>query len=291
MQIDFNPMNFGKNVFLLVVALQLIGTAEGATVVSVVGRVWIKHYESDENARSAKPGEFVAQGEIINTSSNGGLKLFFDDKTIVDLSKSSLLKIEEYPNDSSRISLLRGQARFVVNKTVEKNGRFSVKTPSAVMTVQGTEFVVAAQSATQTTVTVLQGKVLMDPDPVRSAKGKDQSILLREGEQIITGPSELKVSKLSPEQKHQLLKDSQQSDHSWIRSITFDATSRESGRKTLQGIADDLGAPDDFTPRLIGMRLPGSSGMDLWSFAGASQLNLFQASQVGVSNLKVTFSQ
>lgn len=187
-------------------------------VVSVEGTVFIRPdgKNSAIQPKSARPGDRVYAGYVVNTSSNGKIKLLMKDKSILDLGPSALFKVDHFKSNSGSdremdVSMMYGTMRSAVTQKITGKGRFRVRTPTATMGVRGTEFVVksdlaalsdirkavsgkpaqpapgtqgaaGAPSAAKTEVTVLQGKVEMaKQDSPNLGSGKSASAAVSKG--------------------------------------------------------------------------------------------------------------
>lgn len=117
-------------------------------IVSVKGRVLIRREEKGAGpAQFARAGSDVRQGDIINTPSNGGVKILLKDKTVVDLGPSALFDISHFKANSGKdrevgLGLAYGSIRASVTQKIEGKGKFNVKTRAVTMGVRGTEFVI-----------------------------------------------------------------------------------------------------------------------------------------------------
>jgi len=179
-------------------------------VVSVSGIAFIRQDGEKELPKTparVKPGDNIYSGDVLNTSSEGSVKILMRDKSVVDLGASSLFKVDEYQHNKgndrkAKLDLMFGKVRIAVTKKIEGEGSFKVKTHSATMGVRGTEFIVSeampdklskndknndggdkggdkggkdskAPATQQTQVTVVQGKVEVaaQPVPVMKANG------------------------------------------------------------------------------------------------------------------------
>jgi hypothetical protein len=167
-------------------------------IVSVEGAVFARSDQTqatNSTARALKPGDSIYPQDVVNTSSDGRVKILMKDKSIVDLGPSSLFKVNHFDNKNGgtdrqvEVSLPYGSMRAAIAQKLTGAGKFKVRTPSATMGVRGTEFIVTSQlgdmkqlsqmlnhpsaaqlplparspasSAGATSVTVLQGQVDM----------------------------------------------------------------------------------------------------------------------------------
>lgn len=208
-----------------------------ATVVSVQGTALIRDDGDGKKgsaARNVKVGDKVYEGDVINTPSNGLVKLLMQDKTIMDIGKSALFKVQEYKNNGGLdrnvdVSMMYGSIRASVTQPIKGKGSFKVRTASATMGVRGTEFVVkseiadmkqaasaikspgapppasagsggGAAPAAKTEVTVVQGRVDVEPPkPKDSARvpaaAKQAVVSLTAGKQLTTSTGDAAPAK------------------------------------------------------------------------------------------------
>jgi hypothetical protein len=119
-------------------------------IVSVSGTVLLRSDAKSDQAkmRTAKAGDVIYTQDVINTGSDGRIKVLMKDKSIVDLGPSALFKIDDFKGKKGAadrevdVSMVYGTMRAAVTQKLEGKGKFKVRTPSATMGVRGTEFVV-----------------------------------------------------------------------------------------------------------------------------------------------------
>ena len=97
----------------------------------------------------ATVGMAVRQSDILVTGADGALGVTFTDNTLLSVGPGSTLVIDRYAFDSTTYggqfdaSLKKGTLAVVSGKIVKQSpGAMRVKTPSSIMGVRGTEFVV-----------------------------------------------------------------------------------------------------------------------------------------------------
>lgn len=208
---------------------------EAGTIVSVAGVVFVRaDGKLSAGLQPAKPGDKVFPNDVINTSSNGKVKVLMKDKTIVDVGPAALFKVDHFNKNTGTdreadVTMMYGTVRLAVTQKISGKGRFRVRTPSATMGVRGTEFIVKSEvktmeqvrqavantdkafaaaptlsvpnsapgSETKTEVTVLQGQVDVgksDPASGRSPSA-DKVVSLTAGMQLATKQNENQLSK------------------------------------------------------------------------------------------------
>ena len=118
-------------------------------IVNVAGRVRIRKDGSKDtkDIRFARAGDVVLVGDIINTPSDGMIKLLLKDRSLMDLGPSSLFKVNAFKslgNNERQVdsTIMYGNLRAAVTQKIEGRGHFKVRSPSATMGVRGTEFLV-----------------------------------------------------------------------------------------------------------------------------------------------------
>jgi hypothetical protein len=134
-------------------------------VLLVQGEVVIIHAEGVK-AYKAKKNLPLYKGDIIITKSEGRIRLTLKDESILTLAPNTRLELNESVYDAkkkSRFSFLKmvmGKTRFVVKKTINfKRSEYKIKTPTAVVGVRGSDFIIVARSD-RTEVTAFEDTVL-----------------------------------------------------------------------------------------------------------------------------------
>lgn len=107
------------------------------------------HVERDGQRLAAAPGMGVRQADVLVTGADGTVGVTFLDNSLLSLGPRSTLAIDRYSFDSTThdgqfdTSLKRGTLAVVSGRIVQRSPEaMRVRTPSAIMGVRGTEFVV-----------------------------------------------------------------------------------------------------------------------------------------------------
>lgn len=107
------------------------------------------HVERGGERIAAAPGMGVRASDILVTGADGTVGVTFLDSTMISAGPSTVLQIERYRFDSTThdgqfdASLKKGSLAVVSGKMVKQTpGSMRVRTPSSVMGVRGTEFLV-----------------------------------------------------------------------------------------------------------------------------------------------------
>ena len=129
-------------------------------ILLVQGQVVIMHADMSRGywARRSTP---LFKGDAILTQERGRVSLRLRDESILNLGSRSRLVLSESVYDKkkkSRFSFIKmgiGKARFLVKKLVDlKRSNFKVKTPTAVLGVRGSDFIIEVEPG-RTDVTAL----------------------------------------------------------------------------------------------------------------------------------------
>lgn len=136
--------------------------AVGAQAQSEVGMVAaIRGVLQIERGGSAQPGSIGAPlfaGDRLSTGSGDQAKLVFRDDSVIDLASDTQLVLAKAVVGSTtgrremQLRLSQGKVRAVLGESVRPgSGRYEIETPTAVVVVRGTEFIVMYDSATEVT--------------------------------------------------------------------------------------------------------------------------------------------
>ena len=172
---------------LLCCALPLLAGETGC-VYGVKGPAEIMRDGSGE-WRPALKGSPLAEGDRIKTGS-GSCEILFKDGTFIKMEKESETAIETLRATKEErffsFSFLRGKALWMAARIKGKTAsRFSVRTPSAVCAVRGTDFSVIVSSDGESTVGLFEGKVAV------SGRSAEEELL--SGQELSSYPGGLKV--------------------------------------------------------------------------------------------------
>lgn len=139
-------------------------------------------------------GTRIDSGAEIRTGRPGRLKLRFIDGSVLVISDGSVLKVEKYALSGSQ-----RDASFVldiglISQTVvpASAGSWTVRTPTAVTAVRGTEYMVEVTSDQATAVNVQSGKVAVEPSHAsKQARRKRGLVLEYEGLTVLLDQPDL----------------------------------------------------------------------------------------------------
>jgi ferric-dicitrate binding protein FerR (iron transport regulator) len=105
-----------------------------------------------------KGDDGIGTGDIVTTRQNGRLRIVLADGSLLDIGTGSTLKIARYEPQPRRtqIELTSGHMRVRVVKLSQPGSSWTVQTPTALIEVAGTDFIVEAQP-NATTVFCIEG--------------------------------------------------------------------------------------------------------------------------------------
>jgi hypothetical protein len=193
-----------------------------------------------------KPGDKLFKGSIVNTGSDGAVKLLMTDRTILDLGPSSLFKMNDYQVKKGEVgdrkvdmSLDYGTVRASVNeKLTSSKGKFTIRTKAATMGVRGTEFVINAPvpakgdgaEPPKMSLTVMHGKV--EVADTNAAPGAPV-IPVTPGLQFAkSGDGIGQVAQLGTAETAKIKNEAFQKDMTFMQAVSFDpSTSKANNEK------------------------------------------------------------
>jgi len=112
------------------------------------------HVERDGQRLAAAPGMNVRQADTLVTGADGTVGVTFLDNSLLSAGPGSVLEIEHYSFNSTThagkfdASLKKGSLAVVSGKMVKQSpDAMRVRTPSSIMGVRGTEFLVRVDEA------------------------------------------------------------------------------------------------------------------------------------------------
>ena len=146
---------------LLLLAASAQAATEVAQVVLVRGSATVVR-SGDASSEAIARGSHIYLNDRIKTAESGRVKLLLKDDSVLKVSPSSELVVNQLvlgPGEESQttMKLLKGKLRSLVGKKLGANSRFEVHTGVAVAGVRGTDFEVLA--AQQTWVRCYEGIV------------------------------------------------------------------------------------------------------------------------------------
>jgi hypothetical protein len=126
-------------------------SARAGTFKQVQGQAWVGRAEP---RRAAQPGDGLAETDRLSTGTDGSATIVLKDGTALTVGPNSTVDLSRFQFDSTTqqghllLDLLRGSVRVVTGLLARINPeRFQVQTPTSVVGVRGTDFIVETEAA------------------------------------------------------------------------------------------------------------------------------------------------
>jgi len=138
----------------------------------------------------ARKGDALDQGDRVRTGEKAWCELLLRDGSYIKLDAGSETAADELKTAAGErafsFSFLKGKALWMAARLKAKTlSKFSVRTPSAVCAVRGTDFSIAVSTAGETTVGLFEGAV--------AVTGASQETEIVAGQEAYAGPGGLTV--------------------------------------------------------------------------------------------------
>jgi len=120
---------------------------EAATVSAAVPTVTVQH-EGEVRPSPLRPHDTVSAGDVIRTKKKGSAQVSFPNSSILDVAPRSELKfvkLDVHLNQTA-IQLIAGKLHIKVGRLTQPSSTFEVLTPTALIAVLGTEFIVESRN-------------------------------------------------------------------------------------------------------------------------------------------------
>lgn len=154
-------------------------TVARASVVSFTGYVEVERAATGAREAVARAPLGLAPGDKVLTGRDGRAAVAFRDGSQVSLGPGAAFAVRAETLRETTLFLSAGKLWAAVAKNASR--RFSVRTPSAVAAVRGTEFSVEVQGARQTAVEVFGGRVAVSAFGAESMVTASQRVDVTEG--------------------------------------------------------------------------------------------------------------
>ena len=147
--------------FLLFLASAALGAVDDepiGSITAIEGEVFLSH-KGDTAAFPVILGDPIYLYDHIQTEKRSRVQILFQDESLFNLAENTYIQITEHiysPEENRRSSVFRlvmGKVRAIVGRYFRGAGsRFRVSTPTAIIGVRGTHFIVDATLSDETTV-------------------------------------------------------------------------------------------------------------------------------------------
>ncbi len=189
----------------------------------------------DDSGRKLRKGDWVKEGEIVKCENKSFAKLLFVDKSQLNISPNSEVKIKAFPKrEAGIINLIKGKVRAKVTKNYmeinPESSKLFIKTKTAAMGVRGTDFqVIYNPKNTVTSLVTFEGAVAMaklngnlrgvgnEQRALENFLNQRDAVIVRRGQYSGANPNNKRVSipvKISPAQLESLRGNETSSNHS-----------------------------------------------------------------------------
>ena len=127
------------------------------SVTAIEGEVWLAH-EGDKALLEAMLGDSIYLYDHIQTEKASLVQILFEDESLLNLAENTYIQITEHvysPEDNRRSSFFRlvmGKVRAIVGRYFGAGSKYKVSTPTAIIGVRGTHFIIDATLTDETVV-------------------------------------------------------------------------------------------------------------------------------------------
>jgi hypothetical protein len=177
---------------LIAVLVPTVVMAQGIKVTSVYGPVEVTPASGSALVQvttgSADVLGELSIGDEVRTGPSAQMTLELQDGSYIVISENTTLKIEEYWGSSVRnlMRVMLGKVRFHIQKLGGRPNPYRVNTPTALIAVKGTEFVVTVDDTSdRTEVWTYEGRVT-----VKSSEDSDREVILDAGRKTLVRAGE-----------------------------------------------------------------------------------------------------
>jgi len=137
-------MKFFTLLFIFLLTTNLF--SQKATVKYLVGKADVK--SAQQSAKTLKINDEIFKGNVIHTYDESICEILFPDGSVSKMTANSKLAVADIKKSSKgKTSLLTGIGKFFFKIKKSIGQSFTVKTPTAVASIRGTEFVIENTSA------------------------------------------------------------------------------------------------------------------------------------------------
>ena len=164
------------------------------SITAMEGEVFLSH-KGDPAAFQAMLGDLIYLYDHIWTEKQSLVKILFEDESLLNLAENTYIQITEHvysPEKNWRSSLFRvvmGKVRAMVGRYFSEASTYKVSTPTAIIGVRGTHFIVDATLTDETTV------VCVDTERDLAVRNADEDVA---GEVVLTSGMMTKVLEGQP---------------------------------------------------------------------------------------------
>jgi hypothetical protein len=130
------------------------------SITAIEGEVWLAH-RGDKASYPAMLGDSIYLYDHVQTEIASRVQILFEDESLLNLAENTYIQITEHvysPEENRRSSLFRlvmGKVRAIVGRYFGGGSTYKVSTPTAIIGVRGTHFIIDATVTDETAVVCL----------------------------------------------------------------------------------------------------------------------------------------
>jgi len=127
------------------------------SITRIEGEVWLAH-RGDQASYPAMLGDSIYLYDHIQTEIASRVQILFEDESLLNLAENTYIQITEHvysPEENRRSSVFRlvmGKVRAIVGRYFGGGSTYKVSTPTAIIGVRGTHFIIDATLSDETAV-------------------------------------------------------------------------------------------------------------------------------------------
>jgi uncharacterized protein YlzI (FlbEa/FlbD family) len=143
--------------FIFILTVTSWAFSSTIVVVKVSGKAFVRNI-TDQQWTKCYPGQTLDENYVIKTDEKSKVELLLFDGTKIIVSEKTEIVLSKVTPQEKVIQQKTGKARFKVSK-LQEGAKFETITPTAIMSVRGTEFSVFVKEDLSTEVKVFEGIV------------------------------------------------------------------------------------------------------------------------------------
>ena len=143
--------------FIFILTITSLAFSSTIVVVKVSGKAFVRNI-AEQQWTKCYPGQTLDENYVIKTEEKSKVELLLFDGTKIVVSEKSEIVLSKITPQEKVIQQKSGKVRFKVSK-LQEGAKFEIITPTAIMSVRGTEFSVFVKEDLSTEVKVFEGIV------------------------------------------------------------------------------------------------------------------------------------
>jgi len=143
--------------FIFILTITSLAFSSTIVVVKISGKAFVRNI-AEQQWTKCYPGQTLDENYVIKTEEKSKVELLLFDGTKIVVSEKTEIVLSKIAPQEKVIQQKTGKARFKVSK-LQEGAKFETITPTAIMSVRGTEFSVFVKEDLSTEVKVFEGIV------------------------------------------------------------------------------------------------------------------------------------